>query len=116
MGEATCRRPHLNKSGATNYAKAGVILLDLGPDSHEQMELSDWDIELNQTRTASVGHQDERAQLMVAMDSMNQRYGKDTIKVVSAGVNDSPNNWQMRQTRRTPRYTTSWSELAVARV
>ena len=103
-----------------NYAKAGVMLLDLSPNSHEQLELGDWGIDLNEVRTSS---EQERARMMCAMDTLNQRYGKGTVKVASAGAdrtnttrlgqtNNRQANWQMKQARRTPRYTTCWGELA----
>ena len=95
-----------------NYAKAGVMLMDLSPNSHEQLELGDWGIELNEASTTS---EDERARMMVAMDTLNQRYGKGTVKVASAGVERSQGNWQMKQARRTLRYTTCWGELAVVK-
>lgn len=101
-----------------NYAKAGVMLMDLSPDSHEQMELGDWGMDLNETSatcTPSASHEQERARMMVAMDSLNQRYGKGTVKVASAGASQRPGNWQMKQARRTPRYTTCWGELAMVR-
>lgn len=101
-----------------NYAKAGVMLLELSPDSHEQMELGDWGIGLNETSATcapNASQEAERARVMVAMDSLNLRYGKGTVKVASAGVNHRPGNWQMKQARRTPRYTTCWGELAMVR-
>ena len=105
------------------YAKAGVMLMDLVPASQEQLELDDWGLELNEVSTTSEG---ERARMMVAMDSLNQRYGKGTVKVASAGadrtnttrlgqMNNLLGNWQMKQARRTPRYTTCWDELAVVK-
>lgn len=67
------------------------------------------------TCTPSASHEQERARMMVAMDSLNQRYGKGTVKVASAGASQRPGNWQMKQARRTPRYTTCWGELAMVR-
>ena len=54
---------------------------------------------------------------MVAMDALNARYGRGTVKLASAGTEQEsrirPAGWQMKQERRTPRYTTHWRELAV---
>ncbi len=108
-----------------NYAKAGVMLMDLSPASQEQLELGDWALELNE-QDACTTSEAERARMIVAMDSLNQRYGKGTVKVASAGAHRTTTlrpgqpdrnqrNWQMKQARRTPRYTTCWAELAVAK-
>ena len=59
----------------------------------------------------------ERVRVMVAMDALNARYGRGTVKLASAGTEQEsrirPAGWQMKQERRTPRYTTHWGELAV---
>ena len=59
----------------------------------------------------------ERVRVMVAMDALNARYGRGTVKLASAGPEQAlrvrPAGWQMKQERRTPRYTTHWRELAV---
>jgi DNA polymerase V len=93
-----------------NYAKAGVMLLDLQADRVEQQELDLGDHEMER---------DERQQrLMAALDGLNQRYGRGTLQLGSARVSKSrtlsqAGAWQMRQERRTPRYTTHWQELMV---
>lgn len=85
------------------YAKAGVMLLELQPATMEQGEL-ELEVELDVNR----------ARLMVAMDAINQRYGRGTVHLASAGVPDVPKGWGMRQERRTPRYTTRVGELVKA--
>jgi DNA polymerase V len=87
-----------------NYAKAGVMLLDLQSDRLSQLEL-DWG------ETTQV----PRSQLMVAMDALNARYGRGTVKLATASVDGDPREWGMKQERRTPRYTTQWDEIPTMR-
>ena len=86
-----------------HFMKAGVMLLDLVPEGQEQGELP-----LDEAGEAS-----ER--LMGAVDAINDRYGQGSIRVASAGVQVKKHEWEMRQQLRTPRYTTRWDELPVAR-
>jgi DNA polymerase V len=46
--------------------------------------------------------------LMQAVDSLNDRYGRGAVKVSTQGAHAG---WQMRQERKSPNYTTSWSEV-----
>ena len=86
------------------FMKAGVMMLDLVPEGQEQGELA-----LDDEGQAS-------ARLMTAVDAINDRYGKGSIRVASAGVQVRKRQWEMRQELRTPRYTTRWDEVPVARV
>lgn len=85
------------------FMRAGVMLLDLVPEGREQGELA-----LDDNPQASV-------RLMLAVDAVNDRYGQGTLRVASAGVQVKKREWEMRQELRTPRYTTRWDELPVAR-
>ena len=87
-------------------AKAGVMLLDLVPDTFVQEELG-WEAPLNDQR--------DRAKLMHAMDQVNDRFGKRTVLLGSSGLTQGADTWGMRQVRRTPCYTTRWSEVPVVR-
>ena len=91
-----------------NYAKAGVMLLDLQPDSVVQGELDLGDDD-------SLEDIADKTRLMAALDAINQRYGKGTMKVASAGLDGDRRVWSMRQERRTPAYTTDWADIPVAR-
>ena len=51
-----------------------------------------------------------------AVDAINDRYGQGSIRVASAGAQVKKRMFEMRQQLRTPRYTTRWDELPVARV
>ena len=87
-------------------AKAGVMLLDLVPDSQVQGELL-WDEEPAEQR--------DRTRLMEALDQVNDRFGKRTLLLGSSGMDQGADTWGMKQVRRTPKYTTDWAEVPVAR-
>ena len=56
-------------------AKAGVMLLDLQPDSIQQGEL---DLKADEPP--------DRSRLMSALDGWNERYGRGTVLMASAGL------------------------------
>jgi DNA polymerase V len=86
------------------YAKAGVMLLDLQPRDHQQGEL-----DLEDDRA------EDRTKLMGALDSLNQRYGRGTVQMASAGLAGNRRVWSMKQERRTPGYTTCVADMPVVR-
>lgn len=79
------------------------MLLDLMPDTVRQGEL-DFDRREPNDGTG----------LMAALDAINARFGRDSIRVGSAGTGEAHRHWSMRQERLTPQYTTKWSDLPVA--
>lgn len=82
-------------------SKAGVMLLDLQSDSVTQ-------------GTLELGAEDsDQSCLMSTLDAVNSKYGRGTISIASAGTAQQKKDWQMRQERRTPAYTTNWKELAI---
>lgn len=85
-------------------AKAGVMLLELQDGAYEQLEL-----DLENDRSC------DRSKLMIAMDAVNQRFGKGALHVASAGVAGNKRVWSMKQERRTPGYTTSWEGMREVR-
>ena len=89
-----------------NYAKAGVMLLELRPDSQQQTELALEDDEQVDS---------ERGRLMTSLDELNQRFGRGTVLMGSAGLAGEKRAWSMKQERRTPAYTTCWEDIPVAR-
>jgi DNA polymerase V len=96
------------------YAKAGVLLLELQPDTVRQGEL-DWGEVGDQGGGGSLAQQEDKTRLMSALDSINQRFGKGTMKMASAGLEGDRRAWSMKQERRTPAYTTCWADIPVAR-
>ena len=93
-----------------NYVKAGVMLVDLQPASHEQSEL-----DLFEPARMPDAPERHRASLMSAMDALNQRFGRDAVTVASASRRSGPNAHASKQERRSPRYTTRLDEIALAR-
>ena len=85
-------------------AKAGVMLLDLVPGGVLQGEV---DLEEKDHR--------DRTRLMVALDALNQRYGKGTVHSANTGGTNKRQAWVMKQERRTPQYTTRWEDVPVAK-
>jgi DNA polymerase V len=83
------------------YAKAGVMMLALQPDSVRQGEL-DWGGGEDGKEGASLTQQEDKTRLMSALDSINQRFGKGTMKMTSAGLEGDRWVWSMKQERRTP--------------
>ena len=86
------------------FSKAGVMLLDLVPNNTVQYELN-----LEDEKS------EDRSRLMIALDALNQRYGKGTVHMASAGTGSAPKVWGMKQERRTPQYTTRWEDMPLAR-
>lgn len=83
------------------YKKAGVMLLDLSPNNIVQLSFFDKDED-----------NEKGKRIMAALDSLNNRYGRDTVKLGSAGTTST---WSMKTGNKTPCYTTRWDELPVAR-
>lgn len=86
------------------FSKAGVMLLDLTPETTHQGELDLEELDLS-----------PRPALMTAIDALNARFGRGTICIASAGSTGERQAWKMRQERLSPHYTTRWSDLPVAR-
>ena len=78
-----------------HYKKAGIMLSEISPVSHYQADLLE-----------SAPASDSR--LMGALDKLNERYGRGTVKVSTQGVYKS---WQMKQERKSPSYTTDWAQV-----
>ncbi len=98
-----------------NYAKAGVMLMDLQDAGAQQAELDLFgDVEPSSPDAPSPG----RAKLMAAMDTLNRRFGRDSVRVASqTAVSNGAEtrSWSVKQERRTPRYTTRWEEMPKVR-
>ncbi|MGI9534345.1 MAG: Y-family DNA polymerase [Thermodesulfobacteriota bacterium] len=90
----------LYKSGY-RYKKAGVMLAEICPDNKTQLNLF--------STSRNLGNHIE---IMNALDKINLVWGRDTIKYASSGIKKP---WSMKRTMLSPRYTTSWNELPVAK-
>ena len=77
------------------YKKAGIMLSEISPVTHLQGDLLAQDEPTNE-------------RLMLALDCLNRRYGRGTVKVSTQGAFK---DWEMRQERKSPNYTTAWDEV-----
>jgi len=78
------------------YMKAGVGLIELTPKHLQQFDL------FHETQ-----HPQSNA-LMELIDKANQRYGRGTLFLSAEGVEKK---WHMRQSYRSPSYTTRWTDI-----
>jgi len=88
------------------YKKAGVQIYDIRPSRPHQESL------FGRGRS-------EDEDLMAAVDSINREHGKGAIGLAATGLPKSTSagrEWTMKRQRKSPRYTTRWDELPVARV
>ena len=100
-----------NYRAGFNYAKAGVMLLDLQPQDQHQGEL---DLFGDGAQDAAA-HSQESPRLMEAVDTLNRRFGKGAVTVASAQHQQRHDQHAGRQLRRSPRFTTRLEEIATAR-
>lgn len=82
------------------YRKAGVMLIEIIPESAFQPDL------FGTTLTS-----EKRLNALKAMDAVNARFGRNTVQTAAAGTLKP---WRMRRARLSPSYTTDWDELPVA--
>ena len=81
------------------FTKAGVMVNDLLPIADRPKTLFD--------RSDAAP-----SAAMIALDKINDRFGKKTMVLASEGIKQS---WQLRADHRSPRYTTRLSDLPVVR-
>jgi DNA polymerase V len=89
------------------YAKAGVMLMGLQPATRQQMAL-DLSRHIGRLGDAQPAN---RTRLMSAIDQINQRHGRGSLKLGSAGMGQAAQIWHMKQDSKTPAYTTDWAHL-----
>ena len=82
-----------------HYQQAGVMLSDLVLRKNRQDDLFG---------LASIDSDSRSDKLMNAIDQVNARMGRGTIRLASEGFKQS---WRMKQVNRSPNYTTNWDEL-----
>ena len=86
-------RPHYN------YIKAGVMLSELVDVNGVQTDLfSQLQVSLKSTK------------LMGVLDGINNKMGKESIKLASEGFKRP---WKMKQGNKSPSYTTRWKEVPI---
>ncbi len=94
---------HIYRPGH-KYAKAGVMLMDLHSADTQQLSLQ-LGSEEPETKT----------RLMTTLDSINSKWGRGTLHLASAGNASKLRTWEMKQERKTPGYTTSWTALLITK-
>jgi len=78
------------------YQKAGIMIFDIVPDSHQQLCLF-------QQEKYNV----EARKRMKLLDHINGKYGSQTLRLAS----ESKKHWYMHQNHLSPAYTTRWEHL-----
>lgn len=97
--EAAWRGPRNCNQGGYAYAKAGIMIDDLLPTEQRPLTLFD--------------EVDSRSpELMVALDAVNDRFGKKSLVLAREGFRKRS---AMRQSFRSPRYTTRISDVPIIR-
>jgi len=91
---------HIYRPGYS-YKKCGVMLMELTTKLQRQETLFD-----------DAAARAKSAKLMVAMDAVNSVWGRGTLRTGAAGMSKG---WAMRSENRSPRYTTNWDELPMAK-
>lgn len=86
---------HIFRKGS-QYRKAGIILLDLQSNAIKQQDMF--------TDNANT----KSESLTDIVDSINNTLGKNAIFYCAEGIKRT---WQMKCSKRSPRYTTNWEEL-----
>lgn len=89
----------LGKIFRTGYAykKAGVLLSGLEPVGRRQASL-----------LTDLKREERAAALMAAMDQINDRWGKGSVRPLAAGFGG---DWRMRREKLSPAWTTRWDEI-----
>lgn len=87
-----------------SYHRAGVLLQDFSPNEQLQTDLLGF---IDPDR-----HSASQTR-MKAVDTINKRYGKHTLRYAAELLGSS---WEPKQTSRSPRYTTIIEELPIVRI
>ena len=82
------------------WKKAGILLLDLSAKGSAPPSLFD-----------AIASPDDG--LMTAMDQINAKYGRGSVKLGLAGKD---RDWSMRRENLSPSFTTKWADLVSVRV
>lgn len=73
---------------------------------------------LIELQASSVLHTDKApaiSRLMTVMDKLNQRYGRLTVQLATAGPQGKDRAWSMKQNLLTPQYTVRCDDIKVDR-
>lgn len=89
---------------SVQYHRAGVLLYDFVPAGQLQTDLFG---------QVDVAYHTKAAKRMRAVDELNLRYGKRTVRLAAEGLGSV---WEPKHDLRSPRYATRWGELPKVRV
>jgi DNA polymerase V len=84
-------------------SKAGVMLLDLAPESVCQGEL----FEQNDSVDSGI--------ISKTLDVINARFGRGAIQLGSSSLKNARRDWVVTRGRLSPQYTTRWEDLPIVR-
>jgi DNA polymerase V len=84
-----------------SYKKSGIILSDFVPQNQQQQNMFD-------TRDRS-----KHSAIMEVIDSMNNRHGRDTLRIATQGFTQK---WKLRQENLSRCYSTRWEEMIEVRI
>lgn len=82
------------------YQKVGVMLSGFTPKAQRQLSVF------------APTDEDKKEILMLTLDSINARFGRDTVKIAQTGIGQS---CQTQRQMLSPSYTTCWDELLEVR-
>ncbi|HSX44153.1 MAG TPA: Y-family DNA polymerase [Candidatus Saccharimonadales bacterium] len=85
------------------YHRAGIWLHDFVPDSVLQTDL---------LGKVDIQHQERSQSRMQAIDVINARYGKHTMRFAAE---DLARNWEPKRRLRSPRYVSNWDDIPEVR-
>ena len=85
------------------YQRAGDLLPELQPAGVRQLSLFSNEPEVDP----------KPGERMATIDGINRRFGRYTIRYASDKLSQK---WQMRQSLKSPAYTTNWTTLPVAKI
>ncbi|MDL2290860.1 Y-family DNA polymerase [Desulfovibrio sp. OttesenSCG-928-F20] len=86
------------------YMKGGILLYDLQEQGSRQLTLME---------AAAYPKQQRNAKLMQTLDTVNDRFGRGTLRYLSQGPAEA--HWHMTRNLLSGALTTRWSELAKAK-
>lgn len=86
------------------YKKCGVVLSDISTVN---------DVQLDLFNSSFINDFNVRNRAMISMDRINRKWGRDTIKIGSMGIE---NTLKMKQDMISNRYTTDWNNLLVVNI
>lgn len=89
---------------SVKYHRAGITLHDFVPGSQLQTDMFG---------SIDTGSHDKAKQRMTALDAINNRYGKRTVRYATELI---ANQWRPKYLLRSPRYVSRWDELPLVNI